>query len=197
MRKDGPMKIDLTVRDIDAALANVGPGLEKYLAIQSRLRHCDIRTDTKFRRMFGGFYRVRRDACWQDAFYRLLERAKARQTTFGDVLSELHSATGRWEASFVSKLLATVDPTQPVIDSVVLRNVGLRLPAHGAPDRESRIVDLHGRLAAIFREFLSTEAGRCLVSRFRGRYPDADVTETKMLDLVLWQTRRKGRAGDQ
>jgi hypothetical protein len=47
------MRIDLTRRDIDAALPNVGPGLEKYLAIQSRLRQCDVRTDKEFRRMFA------------------------------------------------------------------------------------------------------------------------------------------------
>jgi hypothetical protein len=28
-----------------------------------------------------------------------------------------------------------------------------------------------------------------LVKRFRATYPKADVTEIKVLDLVLWQTR--------
>jgi hypothetical protein len=50
-------------------------------------------------------------------------------------------------------------------------------------------VELHGRLLASFNEFLTTEAGRYLVGRFRAAYPEAQVTEMKMLDLVLWQTR--------
>lgn len=33
------------------------------------------------------------------------------------------------------------------------------------------------------------ENGKYLVQRFRETYPDANVTEIKMLDLVLWQTR--------
>jgi hypothetical protein len=45
---------------------------------------------------------------------------------------ELHRTTGRCEASFASKLSATIGPTMPVIDSVVLRNLNLRLPPSGS-----------------------------------------------------------------
>jgi hypothetical protein len=183
------MKVELTHDQIDAALPAVGPGLAKYLSIQDRLGRCDIRNDGEFRQLFNGFYRVRRGQDWQDAFYGLLERAKHEPTTFAEVLAALRRATGRWEASFASKLLATVDPDMPVIDSVVLGNLALRLPAYGSARREAGIIELHARLAAMFREFLSTKAGRRLVRRFREEYPDADVAETKMLDLVLWQTR--------
>ena len=62
----------------------MGRGLEKYLGIQARLRECDVRIDVEFRRRFNGFYRVRRGAAWQDAFYGLLERAKAEPSTFGE-----------------------------------------------------------------------------------------------------------------
>ena len=41
----------------------------------------------------------------------------------------------------------------------------------------------------LFSEYLVTDAGRYLVTRFNGYYPEATLTEVKMLDLVLWQTR--------
>ena len=107
------------------------------------------------------------------------------------MLDALHSATDRYEASFASKLLATIDPDMPVIDSIVLRNLAVRLPAYGSDRRRSRIVELHGQLLASLNGFLKTDVGRYLVERFRTAYPDADVTEIKMLDLVLWQTRPK------
>lgn len=47
------------------------------------------------------------------------------------------------------------------------------------------------RLVTGFDDFLTTDTGRYLVTRFRDEYPDANVTEVKMLDLVLWQTRTK------
>jgi hypothetical protein len=44
---------------------------------------------------------------WQDKFYRLLEKKKGQPVTFGQVLRELHRATGRYEAFVASKLVAT------------------------------------------------------------------------------------------
>jgi hypothetical protein len=108
---------------------------------------------------------------------------------FAEVLDSLHRTTGRFEASFASKLLATIDPNMPVIDSVVLRNLNLRLPASGSRQRIARIQEIHSRLVTCFKEFLTTEMGRYLVERFRDEYPAANITEIKMLDLVLWQTR--------
>jgi hypothetical protein len=66
----------------------------------------------------------------------------------------------RYEASFSSKLLATIDPDMPVINSIVLRHLKLRLPAHIASQRAKCIVELHGGLVTCFTEFLTTETGR-------------------------------------
>jgi hypothetical protein len=77
----------------------------------------------------------------------------------------------------------------PVIDSIVLRNLDLRLPAYGARDRSARMEEVHDTLRSAFKDFLTTKTGPYLVKCFRHKYPDADVTEIKMLDLVLWQTR--------
>jgi hypothetical protein len=101
----------------------------------------------------------------------------------------LHRATGRYEASFASKLLATVRPEMPVIDSIVLRNLGLTAPRYNAPNRHSRLDRLHETLTLWFRAFLRTDTGRYLVKRFREEYPQARISKVKMLDLVLWQTR--------
>ena len=183
------MAIVLSDAQIEDSLSKVGRGLEKYLGIQARLHHCDVRIDVEFRRRFNGFYRVRRGAEWQAAFFGLLERAKTEPPTFGEILSELRRATGRYEASFASKLLATVDPDMPVIDSIVLGNLGLRLPASTSQNRAAGIEGVHQALVKEFDAFLQSDPGRRLVNRFRQTHPSAEITETKMLDLVLWQTR--------
>ncbi len=113
---------------------------------------------------------------------------------FSDILDRLYKATGRYEASFASKLLATVEPSMPVIDSIVLRNLNLRLATSHSKDRAAHICQLHTTLLACFKEFLSTENGKYLVQCFLETYPDAEVTEIKMLDLVLWQTRPRAVA---
>jgi hypothetical protein len=137
---------------------------------------------------------VRRDANWQQTFFKLLEEGKTRPPHFEDVLRTLHSETGRVEASFASKLIATLDPSQPVIDSVVLGNLRRKLPPRGdVSARLGKIIRLHGYLAQTFASYLKTENGRYLVRRFREVYPDTRLSKVKMLDLVLWQTRLQTR----
>jgi hypothetical protein len=183
------MTITLTKAEIKTALPRVAAGLKKYLWLQAQRDTCDVRTNSEFRRRFNGFYRVRRGRDWQDSFFDLLERKKGQTIPFAEVLDTLRRTTGRYEASFASKLLATIDPNMPVIDSIVLRNLNLRLPASSSKQRTARIQELHNRLVACFKDFLATETGRHLVERFHTEYPTANITEVKMLDLVLWQTR--------
>ena len=182
-------EVQLNPDSIDLAIPRIMPGLAKYSWIQEQLRRRDVSIDIEFQRRFGGFYRVRRGEEWRDMFFRLLERYKTDSGTFGDAVSHLQIETGRFEASFASKLTATIDPSLPVIDSVVLRNVGLRLPATGARRRLDRIIEVHTELSHLYLEFLESDMGHCLVRRFMEAYPESAVTDVKKLDFVLWQTR--------
>src|SRR5262245_24080782 len=123
------MTINLTKTHIDAVLPKVAKGLQQYVWLQAKRDAGDLRSDLLFRRQFNHFYRVRRKKEWQDTFYELLESFKGAAVGFPDVFDALYRATGRYEASFASKLLATLNPDMPVIDSIVLGNLKLRLPA--------------------------------------------------------------------
>jgi hypothetical protein len=184
------MTIDLSPHRIDAALPLAAEGLRQYEWLQSRVAaERDFDQDPKFRREFNRFYRVRRGREWQDTYYGLMRRAKSEGLEFSAVLDALQCATNRYEASFASKLVATLDTSKPVIDTFVLRNVGLRLPTYATADRAGRICEVYEQLISAFAEFLSGERGCYLISAFRRAYPDATITNVKMLDLVLWQTR--------
>ena len=110
-------------------------GLKKYQWLQAQRDACDVRSNSEYRKRFNGFYRVRRGPGLAGHFYGLLEAKKGQTVPFTEVLEDLHRTTGRYEASFASKLLATIDPNMPVIDSVVLRNLNLRLPASASKQR--------------------------------------------------------------
>lgn len=181
----------LTELQIADALPRVAVGLNKYIWLQAQFLKRDVARDTEYQRRFAGFYRVRRNATWRNAYFKILERAKFETISFKDALKAIHAETGRCEASFASKLAATVDPTQPVIDSVVLDNLGLQLPSPTAPERFSLIENLHVRLANLYDEYLASESARSLVEQFRTTYPEANVTQVKMVDFVLWQIRSK------
>jgi hypothetical protein len=174
---------------IERALPRVAVGLEKYCWLRDAVHGRNVAADPEFQRRFNGFYRVRRNAAWRAAFFALLERQKTRHDPFASVLRELYDATGRIEASFVSKLTAPVDPDQPVIDAIVLQNLGLRLKATGSVEqRLAAIVGIHERIAALYAEYLAA-SGADLTRRFTACYPGRNLTSVKMLDLVLWQVR--------
>ncbi len=181
--------MDLSREKIDLALPKVEAGLNKYLVIQNDYKNTLVSADREFQKRFNHFYRVRRGADWQEPFYQLLEEAKSHDYVFADVLERLSRATGRLEASFSSKLLATVNPNKAVLDSIVLKNLGLKLPYSGAKNRQERIVDVFNQLDERLNMLLATSVGEYLVEAFTAMYPQAQVTDLKKLDLVLWQTR--------
>lgn len=184
------MKIELTKGAIDRALPRLRDALNQYLWLQEELRRRNVRLSREYQKAFNRFYRVRRGTAWQQVFYRILEGAKSQPMSLPIVLRRLHAAEGKVEVSFASKLVATVDPELPVIDSIVLRNLNIRLPSAGSVDsRIEQVARLHEDMAAAFSAYLRTPRGRGLVTEFGTKYPEAVVTETKMLDLVLWKTR--------
>ena len=175
---------------IERALPLVAAGLEKYCRIQAALPTTDVSRDRDFQTRFNGFYRVRRNAGWQSSFYALLQRQKAAPQPFADVLRALYKATGRVEGSFASKLAASVDPGKPVIDSFVLKYLGLSLLRYGTAEAKlARVVEVHEQIERELAEFLATDQGQYPTKRFEERYGQRQVSPVKMVDLVLWQTR--------
>ena len=179
----------LTQEAVALALARVEKGLAKYLDLQKRLRATHVARDRDFQRAFNGFYRVRRNAAWQAVYFDLLEREKAERRGFESVLRELHAGLGRYEASFASKLTASVNPALPVIDAFVLKNMGLRLPSRTSPDRLGGIGEAHRRLADSYARLLASTEGMTAVAAFEQFYPDTGLHDVKKLDLLMWQMR--------
>ncbi len=182
--------ITLTKQQIHDALTKVEKGLDQYLDLQKMVNdQNDFYQKDEFRKKYNHFYRVRRKLNWRNDFYELMSKAKREQLEFPKVLKLLYKATTRYEASFSSKLVATVNPSMPIIDSIVLKNLGLRLPYSSNPNRVEEICEIHKKIIFMYNAYLSTSDGQYLVDEFKCKYPDANITKVKMLDLVLWQTR--------
>lgn len=182
--------ISISSTQLAAALPKVQTGLQKYWAIQQQVRNdkSDF-TDPVLRRLYNGFYRVRRGQPWQSIYFSLMHQARIKQHSFLQVLQALHQSTGRYEASFASKMVATLDTSQPVIDSVVLKNLGCKLPTAKTLLRAQAINSLHRDLQQNVQSFLVSAEGKKLVSTFKSAYPAYAISNEKMVDLVLWQTR--------
>ena len=146
-------------------------------------------TDGEFQKRFNGFYRVRRGVSWRAEYFALMESAKTCGISFSEAINEIRNRTGRVEASFASKLVATLDPSKPVIDKFVLLQFELRLPHPASPDRVSEAVRLYGDLCDRYRDLIPSPTGTMIRELFDRQFPASGLTDLKMIDLVLWQIR--------
>ena len=181
--------ISLSQKQIDNAIPKVKIGLEKYLWLQNEINKRNVSLDRDFQKRFNAFYRVRRNKDWQKDFYTIMELNKDKEVSLEDVLINLYKKVGRIEASFASKLVATINTKSPIIDKVVFNNLGLKLPAVNTKDRNLIIIQQYNHLIEEFSVFLKTQNGKYLTEQFIKNYPQAEISEVKMLDLILWQTR--------
>lgn len=180
-----------TEAQIDGALARIAQGLRTYCWIQNNLHRVDASQDLEFQTRYHGFYKLRgRDAGWRACYFELLEQGKSQPVlSFSQILGTLRERTGKIEASFTSKLIATLDPSKPVIDIHVLKWFGLRKPAQKAKDREAKTVALYQCLCRRYEEEMSKPDVHNIYRKFSEAYPWANISDLKKIDLVLWQIR--------
>jgi hypothetical protein len=187
--------LDKLTSSLDQTLPRLAWSIERYRQTIDGLASCNVATDQAYRRNFIRFYQMRLPrAKAYDDYFDILERLKGQQTintteVLATILEELQIKTGRIESSFASKLIATLDPNLPVVDSIVLNNMGLRLPAYNASNRKEKVIAVYQELTTRLNEMLRDERFRLLKSRFVLAYPDYRFTDLKILDLLIWQLR--------
>lgn len=176
-------------------------GIEQYSALQRGLLNtADVTTAPDFQSKFLSFYRVRRDAVWQRSFFGLMQQLRTAQPSFRKTLTALASQVQRCEASFASKLTATLNPELPVLDSLVLRVMRTHLVDRGSGEGKWSLLrtgTLESRLerAIIVYNCLTATVGAIrgaagfvgLIEQFDKSYAQDSLTETKKLDLMLWR----------
>lgn len=176
-----------TAVNIETALARLPDAVRRYAWLQNNLANMYV--GSEFARRFNGFYRVRRPKSWQFQFYHLMREAQRNTALdFSALLEEMLARTGNVEASFVSKLLATIDPSRPVWDSIVLRCLQLTPPSRYESNRLRKVAHLYETLAAQMTAILACPAGQEAVRQFDTHFPSPPVklTDTKKIDFLLW-----------
>lgn len=165
-------------------------GVKKYLFIMDYfLTHEDF-SDKEFQRKFKGFYRVRRNQYFCDVYFDLLKKYKDnKDVDFREVLEKLYAVSNRIEASFTSKLLATINPDMPVWDSEVLKHIGSELEVAESGDRFSDADNKYRAMVSYYKRLLSEKATEERIKEFDQIVPGCAITNIKKIDFILWQTR--------
>ncbi len=190
------MRILTTDNVIEDSLA-AGLGLPTYLQIMDAAGREGFRATAEFRKKYNGFYKVRsRTPEWYDRYYDHLERQRQAPLAFEELLRRMHEVDDSVEASFVSKLIATIDPSRPIWDKYVLSNLGLfDTWQKGAKFPYEKRIELAGKLYNVicewYREFLASEDGRACIERFDAALPHYKdkLSSVKKIDFFLWTKR--------
>jgi hypothetical protein len=176
---------------IKTAISDAGPGLQKYLKIMELFPKVDVSKDRYFQTKFNDFYRIRqRSRAFYQAYYAFLEGHRSNVPAFTDALEFFYRFNGL-EASFVSKLLATLNPNLPVWDKNILKNLEMKKPGLWLA-KEKRITkagEIYNSIIHWYDDFIPSEEGRRWISLFDEQYPNVNITPVKKIDLLLWQLR--------
>ena len=176
-------------RVIETRIAE-GMGFNKYKQIMERVRNTDVSSDKDFQRTFNSYYRIRRNEEWQAIYYDLFEAIKDSQPSFEQIIRTLYKNSGNIEASFSSKMLATINSDMPIWDRYVVQNLCLNVKGKTKEEQLSCTVDLYDQMVWWYRTFLDTPNGKECIEEFDRILPEYKwMNSVKKIDFFLWSIR--------
>lgn len=188
---------EITMRSFVLSSVVIRSGIDRYCKIMSLFKNGDGCEDATFRRLYAGFYRVRRSATWLESYFAIMsDFGRRRENDFECILKAVDSISGGGvELSFSSKMLATINPRMPIWDSQVKNALGLAdVTAHGSKDfREAQAIELYKKLRSEFARLLATKNIREEIAAFDNLLPEyaKALTSEKKLDYLLWSAGKR------
>lgn len=171
--------------DIEKALDNLekrAQDIQHYMNIMSKVKTVNVADDQDFQREFDFFYKVRRNAEWRKVFFEIFERKKKKNCSYKEIITELYEGTGQVEASFASKMLASIDENMPIWDSKVLDRIGIKSSNKRGQQKLEETIELYMFLLQHCPDVpdlhISSEEEYRLYIEVRRLANDASVNET-------------------
>ena len=163
--------------------------IERYAWLIKNLHTVNVENTRDYQTKYNYFYKVRRDMSWRQMYYSLFEKEKNCEPSFESIICEIWKKTGRIEASFSSKMVATINPNMPIWDKYVLQNLHLKLDGTKEQRLNNAIV-LYDKITQYYGEFLQTTEANQSVDIFDQILSEYKwITPTKKIDFILWQSR--------
>lgn len=176
---------------LKSKIEKIQSGIEKYQNLRQQLFETDVSINRDFQRAFNGFFRMgRRTPSYYNDYYCYLQQHKETGISFADALTYLYQKHGRLEMSFVSKMVAMVDPTFPIWDSVVTKgHFGIIAPYANVKNRLQKGIEKYEQYRYSYNTYMQTDEAREKITEFEKLFPGTEITDVKKLDFMLWQER--------
>ena len=168
-------------------------GFDTYIKIMWYFKdaNCDLSSNEEFQKIFNGYYRIRRNMEWREIYYQCFENIRTNKgVEFDDIIDYLYEKTGNVEASFSSKMLATINPELPILDSQVLANLGMEIK--GSNDKKlENAKEVYQEICNRYNKYIGTLDCEKALKKFDEAFPMyKGFTSTKKIDFFLWSLTR-------
>ncbi len=176
---------------IAQAVEKAKKGMAQYIEIMELVSKVDVSIHPEFQKKYNAFYRVRqRPAEWYANYYSLMQESKKAPPSFDQVIDQLNASMCRYEPSFSSKLVATLNPNKPVWDVHILNNTGHSAPSYTAKNKIELAKAAYGSIERWYEAFLKSDDGKLCIEVFDKLVSERNkITDLKKIDFILWQTR--------
>ncbi len=168
-------------------------GMDKYKEIISMFNDKSIDLSSKrFTKKFNGFYRVRRNEEWQKVYYDFFNKNRDnKEITFDEILDYMyHNTKGNMiEASFCSKMLATINPDMPIWDQYVLKSLNIKVEGNTKDDRLINTKEAYKKIINEVNSKLENKDIQQTIADFKSFFPELNFSDVKILDFILWNDR--------
>jgi hypothetical protein len=146
-----------------------------------------------FKSQYEEFYKLKRyPEKFRNKYFAYMQENKGNSSlTFKEVLTELKGFQGTVEASFASKLLHTICPDDfPTWDKWIGKYTKIKIPSNKDKQKQfNQAVERYINLTTWFKDYIISKQGETVLKLFNNYYPAFKLTNTKKIDLVLWQLR--------
>ena len=139
----------------------------------------------KYQKNYSYYYRLRRDDKWKAEYFAYMQKqVRNSEITFAEIIKQISSISHKNEASFASKMLATLNPNYPILDSNVAKFLGFKYRSKSTED----CIEIYNELTKKVHDFLQTNDGAECVEEFDRMFPNfTDINPVKKIDLYLWK----------
>ena len=182
--------VDINIKQHFSNLLANSLGLIDYQKIQTSFVECDdLSSSEDFQKQFNSFYKIRRNQEWRDYYYTYFQTIRTESPSFEQIIKYLYKKEGHVEASFSSKMLATINPDKPIWDQYVLKNLNLKLEGSTPGERLENAIKVYSKIEEKYKELLQNEGKKWIVAFDQAMPQYKNIPDVKKIDCILWSKR--------
>lgn len=183
---------------------NITKTIERQLGFNNYeylIKNVDVVNKANYQKKFNSFYRVRsKTKGWYEIYYKYFYSIKDNKTISFDMiidylfenLPKTKKGNNLVEASFSSKMLATINPEMPILDSKVLDKMNLNKDGSNPQEKLKQAKKTYSEICFRYSRFYQTSDFKKVESIFDQAFPDYKwVSKAKKVDWFMYGMTKK------